>query len=135
MSIRAFTADYDAVRSPTTSGCHLDSRRGQGTCMMMRVSTPWSVLRTMGGACRHIDLRPFTIRAPFPAAMSSSFSKDLPAYLPHVEKAPSDRPQERMLRCWIEVSSIKRWIISDLFPSGLHAITELSCRRAFTCLW
>lgn len=50
-------------------------------CMMIRASTPCSVLRTMGGAWRHMDLSPFTIKAPFPSCTSPSLSNALPAYL------------------------------------------------------
>ena len=48
--------------------------------MMMRVRTPCSVLRTMGGACRHMDFSPFTISVPGPPT-SFSLSNALPAYL------------------------------------------------------
>ena len=48
--------------------------------MMMRVRTPCSVLRTMGGAWRHMDFSPFTINVPGPPT-SFSLSKARPAYL------------------------------------------------------
>jgi len=47
---------------------------------MTRARTPCRVLRTMGGACRHIDFRPFTMSVPAPPT-SFSLSKALPAYL------------------------------------------------------
>lgn len=63
--------------------------------MMMRARTPCSVLRTMGGAWRHMDLSPFTISAPFPSSTSPSLSNALPAYL-----SPENKSQEKLWTKW-----------------------------------